>query len=211
MANRECYGQAAARQRRDHASRVARRGAEGDRSDFTRRPADPGQAVRRNAPIRRQGSRTRRSRRSSRYGRRRARPTCSSSCSTTSASPRRARSAGRARRRRRAPGRERPEVQPLPHHGAVRPDAGCVADRAQPPLGGNGRHHRARHLGARLQLDSPQHLRAAGADAAAERLFDGAVRQVPRGAGLADEPDGPLRRLADRRRRLRVLLRLHRR
>ena len=35
-----------------------------------------------------------------------------------------------------------------------------------------------------------------------ERLFDGAVRQVPRGAGLADEPDGPLRCLADRRRRL---------
>ena len=34
---------------------------------------------------------------------------------------------------------------------------------------------------------------------------------MPRGAGLADEPDGPVRRLADRRRRLRVLLRLHRR
>ena len=58
---------------------------------------------------------------------------------------------------------ERPEVQPLPHDGAVRPDAGCVAVGPQPPLGGNGRHHRARHLGARVQLDSPQHLRAAGA------------------------------------------------
>ena len=91
------------------------------------------------------------------------------------------------------------------------PTRAALADRAQPPLGGDGGHHRARHLGARVQLDSPQYLRAAGADAAAERLFDGAVRQVPRGAGLADEPDGPLRCLADRRRRLRVLLRLHRR
>ena len=111
----------------------------------------------------------------------------------------------------RAAGRERPEVQPLPHDGAVRADAGCAADRPQPPHGRDGRHHRARDLGARLQLDPPQHLRAARADAAAERLLDGAVRQVPRGAGLADEPDGPVRCLADRRRRLRVLLRLHRR
>ena len=36
-------------------ARVARRGAESDRSDFTRRPADPGQAVRGRAPVRRQG------------------------------------------------------------------------------------------------------------------------------------------------------------
>ena len=47
-------------------------------------------------------------------------------------------------------------------------------------------------------------------DAEAERLLDGAVRQVPRGAGLGDEPDGPVRQLAHRE-RLRVLLRLHRR
>ena len=106
---------------------------------------------------------------------------------------------------------ERPEVQPLPHDGAVRADAGCPADRPQPPHGRDGGHHRARDVGARLQLDPPQHVRAAGADPAAERLLDGAVRQVPRGAGLADEPDGAVRRLADRRRRVRVLLRLHRR
>ena len=61
-----------------------------------------------------------------------------------------------------------------------------------------------------LQLDPPEHLRAARADPQAERLLDGAVRQVPRGAGLGDEPDGPVRQLADRE-RLRVLLRLHRR
>jgi hypothetical protein len=53
-----------------------------------------------------------------------------------------------------------PQVQPLPHDGVVRPDAVCLADRAQPPLGGDGGHHGARHLGARVQLDSPQYLRA---------------------------------------------------
>ena len=76
---------------------------------------------------------------------------------------------------------------------------------------GMGVHHRARDLGAGLQLDPAEHVRAARADAEAERLLDGAVRQVPRGAGVADEPDGPVRRVADRGRRLRVLLRLHRR
>ena len=38
----------------------------------------------------------------------------------------------------------------------------------------------------------------------------GAVRQVPRGPGVADEPDGPVRHVADGF-GLRVLLRLHRR
>ena len=106
---------------------------------------------------------------------------------------------------------ERPEVQPLSYDRALRAHARSAAQRAQSPHGRDGRHHRARDLGARLQLAAPQHLRAAGRDAEAERLLDGAVRQVPRGAGLADEPDGPVRRMADRRRRLRVLLRLHRR
>ena len=171
----------------------------------------PDTAVRRRAPVRRQGPG-------------RVVP-CDRAAAATGGRAQRACHPARRRRLRRvervrravrdadgrAAGRERPEVQPLPHDGAVRTDAGRPADRAQPPLGGHGRHHGARHVGARLQLDSAQHLRAAGADAAAERLFDGTVRQVPRGAGLADEPDGPLRRLADRRRRLRVLLRLHRR
>ena len=39
-----------------------------------------------------------------------------------------------------------------------------------------------------LQLDPPEHRGAAGRDAQAERLLDRAVRQVPRGAGLGDEP-----------------------
>ena len=75
---------------------------------------------------------------------------------------------------------------------------------------GMGVAHRAGHLGARVQLGAAQHLRPPGPDPEAERLLDGPVRQVPRGAGVGDQPDGALRRLADRRRRLRALLRLHR-
>ena len=62
-----------------------------------------------------------------------------------------------------------------------------------------------------LQLDPAEHLRAARAHPQAQRLFDRAVRQVPRSAGLADEPDGSVRRVAQRRRRVRVFLRVHRR
>ena len=103
------------------------------------------------------------------------------------------------------------QVQPLPHDRAVLADPPGAADRAQPPLGRDGRDHRDRHVGAGLQLDPAEHGRAARRDAEAERLLDRAVRQVPRGAGLGDEPDGAVRRLAERRRRLRALLRLHRR
>ena len=63
-------------------------------------PADPAATARRADDVRREGSRTRRIRRSSRCGRRRARRTCWWSCSTMPGSGRRARSAGRARRRR---------------------------------------------------------------------------------------------------------------
>ena len=101
---------------------------------------------------------------------------------------------------RRAARGERAEVQPLPHDRAVLPDARSAADRPQPPHRRHGRHHRDRDVGARLQLDPPEHVRAAGRDAEAERLLDGAVRQVPRGAGLGDEPDGAVPRLADRQR-----------
>ena len=105
---------------------------------------------------------------------------------------------------------KRAEVHPLPHHGALLAHARGAAERPQPPHRRHGRHHGDRHLGSGLQLDPAEDLRAAGRDPEAERLLDGAVRQVPRGAGLGDEPDGPVRRLADRQ-RLRVLLRLHRR
>ncbi len=111
---------------------------------------------------------------------------------------------------RRAAGRRRAEVQPLPHHGAVLADARGAAERPQPPHRRHGRHHRDRDGGARLLVAAPEPLRAAGRDPQAQRLLDGPVRQVPRGPGVGDEPDGPVRELADRQ-RLRVLLRLHRR
>ena len=103
------------------------------------------------------------------------------------------------------------EVQPVSHDGPVLADPGGSAERTQPPHRRHGRDHRDRDLGAGLQLAAAQHLRSARRDAEAERLLDGAVRQVPRGAGLADEPDGAVRQLADGRGRVRVLLRLHRR
>ena len=66
-------------------------------------------------------------------------------------------------------------------------------------------------LGSRVQLDPAEGRGAARRDAQAERVLDGAVRQVPRGAGVGDEPDGAVRRLAQRWRWLRALLRLPRR
>ena len=96
-----------------------------------------------------------------------------------------------------APGRRRAEVHPLPHDGAVLADARGAALGPQPPHGRHGRDHRDRDLGARVQLDPPEHLRAAGGDAEAERLRDGAVRQVPRGAGVGDEPARAVRLVAD--------------
>ena len=90
------------------------------------------------------------------------------------------------------------------------PTRAALLSGPQPPHGRDGRDHRDRDVGAGLQLDAPEHLRAARGDPQAQRLLHRADRQVPRGAGLADEPDGAVRQLADRQ-RLRVLLRLHRR
>ncbi len=107
--------------------------------------------------------------------------------------------------------RARAEVQPVSHDGAVLTDAPGVADGSESPLRGNGRDHRDRDVGAGLQLGAADGRGAARADDAAQRLQHGAVRQMSRGAGVADEPDGPVRSVAHRRRRLRVLLRLPRR
>ena len=112
---------------------------------------------------------------------------------------------------RRAAGEGRSQVQSLPHDGAVLADPPGAADRPQSSFGEHGRHLRDRHLGAGLQLGAAEEQGAAGHDAQAQWLLDGAVRQVPRGAGLADQPARPVRPVADRRRRVRVLLRLHRR
>ena len=62
---------------------------------------------------------------------------------------------------RRAPGEERPQVQPLSHDRAVLADAPGAADRAQPSLGQHGRHLRDRDLGARLHLGAAEEQGAA--------------------------------------------------
>ena len=108
-------------------------------------------------------------------------------------------------------GSGRSEVHPLPHHRPVLADAPGAADRPQSPLRRHGRHHRDRHRRAGLLLGAAQFHVAAGADTEAQRLLHRAVRQVPRSAGVGDEPGRAVRRLAHGRRRLRVLLRLHRR
>ena len=109
----------------------------------------------------------------------------------------------------RTAGRRRPALYPVPHDGDVLADPSGAADRPQPPLGGMGpsrtwpRRRRATLAAAEYRGDDRR-------DATAERLLDRAVRQMPRGADVGDEPDGAVRPLADRQ-RLRVLLRLHRR
>ena len=113
---------------------------------------------------------------------------------------------------RRTPGRRRIAVQPLPHHRAVLADPRSAADRPQPPHGRHGRHHRDRHLPRPATTRSdptrwrrlPEMLRLNGYSTA---QF-GKCHEVP---VWETSPVGPVRPLADRRRRLRVLLRLHRR
>ena len=102
------------------------------------------------------------------------------------------------------------EVQPVPHDGPVRADASGDVDRPQPPLGRDGQHHRDGDVGAGQQLAAPEHEGAVGDDAEVERVLDRPVRQVPRGAGVAVVADGPVRRVAVGRRRVRDVLRLHR-
>ena len=173
----------------------------------------PDRAVRRADHVRREGSRQRSSRRSSRCGRPQGAPNVLIVLLDDAGF-------GCVERVRRARATRRPPSG-SPANGLkynrFHTTALCSPTRAALLTGRNhhsvgmGGDHRDRDLGARLQLGAPEHVRAAGRDAEAERLLDRAVRQVPRGAGVGDEPDGPVRLVADRRRRVRVLLRLHRR
>ena len=61
------------------------------------------------------------------------------------------------------------------------------------------------------QLAAPEHHGAARPDADAQRLLHRPVRQVPRGPRVAVVADGTVRRVAVGRRRVRALLRVHRR
>ena len=76
------------------------------------------------------------------------------------------------------------EAQPLSHHRAVLADPPGAADRTQPPLRRHGRDHRDGHLGAGQQQHPAQGEGADRRNPEAQRLFDRAVRQVPRGAGV---------------------------
>ena len=103
------------------------------------------------------------------------------------------------------------KLDPLPHHRAMLAHAPGVADRPQPPFRWHGRHHRDCDWRAWLLLGAAQLDVAAGEDAQAEWLLHRAIRQVSRSARLGNEPGRTVRCLADGRRRLRVLLRIHRR
>ena len=103
------------------------------------------------------------------------------------------------------------QLQPLPHHGAVRADQGGAAVRSEPPFGRDGLDHGDGDVGSGEQFTASEHEGAAGDDVEVERVFDGAVRQVPRSAGVAVVADGPVRRMAVGGRRVRVVLRVHRR
>ena len=89
----------------------------------------------------------------------------------------------------------RPQVQPLPHDGALLADA--------PALLTGRTTTRSGWRITEIATSAPGYnsirpnTRAARRDAQAERLLDRAVRQVPRGAGLGDEPDGAVRRVAN--------------
>src|SRR5215472_15759034 len=115
----------------------------------------------------------------------------------------------RARRRTRKSWR-RAQIEPLSHYRALLPDPGGTADRSQSPLGRHGRCHRDRHRCPGLQLGIAQYHLAARADPEAQRLLDRAVWQMPRSAGVGDEPGRAVRRVAHRWRRVRVFLRLYR-
>ena len=88
-------------------------------------------------------------------------------------------------------------LQPVPHHGALLADARGPAHRPQPPHLQHGLDHRDRHRLPRPDRAAAQQRRAAGRDAAAQRLQHGRLRQVARDRGLGGQPLRPDRPLAD--------------
>ena len=104
----------------------------------------------------------------------------------------------------------RPALQQLPHDGAVLADAQRAQDRTEP----SHRQHRLDHgdrdgLPRQHRAESEQR-RAAGGDAAAQRLQHRRLRQVARNRRLGNQRVGPVRSLAHAP-GLRQVLRLHRR
>ncbi len=79
-------------------------------------------------------------------------------------------------------------LQRVPHHGALLADPRGAAHRPQPSYEQYGFDHGDRHRVSRADRAAPQQRRAAGRDAAAERLQHGGIRQVARDRGLGGEP-----------------------
>ena len=107
-------------------------------------------------------------------------------------------------------GEGRAALQPVPHHGALLADPRGAADRPQPSRLQHGLDHRDGHRLPRPDRAAAEQRRAAGRDAAAQRLQHRRLRQVARDRGLGGQPVRPDRPLADAL-RLRQVLRLHRR
>ena len=103
------------------------------------------------------------------------------------------------------------EAHAFSHDSSLLSDASGAPHRPEPSFRQHGRHLRNRDVGARLHFGAAEKQGAARHDAEAEWLLNRAVRQMPRSAGLGNEPAGSLQPVAHGRRRIRVLLRLHRR
>jgi hypothetical protein len=85
-----------------------------------------------------------------------------------------------------------PEIHALSHHGAVLANAPGLDDRPESPLGEYG-------LIAEVATSAPGYNSIRPKDKSphrrnpqAQRLLDGTIRQVPRGACLGNQPDGPV-------------------
>ena len=78
--------------------------------------------------------------------------------------------------------------KPVSHDRAVCPGTGGASDGSQSPLGGDGDHHRGGDVGARVRVAAAQHEGAAGGDAEAQRLLDGAVGKCHEVAQFQNAP-----------------------
>ncbi len=106
----------------------------------------------------------------------------------------RAPSAARSARRHSSTGQERAALQQLSHHRAVLADAHGTQDRPQPPRRQHGLHHGDRHGVPGQHRQGSEQRRAAGRDAAAERLQHRRLRQVARTAAWEASVSGPFDR-----------------
>ena len=107
-------------------------------------------------------------------------------------------------------GKERTALQQVSHDRAVLADSRRAADRPQSPRLQHGLDHRNGDRVSRSDRAATQRRRAAGRDAAAQRLQHRRLRQVARDGRVGSQPVRPDRSLADAL-RVRQVLRLHRR